>query len=240
MSQQNTSSDMYFLAGTLAVAAGAVATVAFWVVGGVGSLVGAVFGAAVLLVSLVVLCLLLPTLASGEMRGAGNLPVDVDAKRAEANRAGQAPTSGAAVAAAAPAAPASAVEKPAPVEAPAPRAAEEEVAPVAEAAPAPVVEEPAPAVDAETVAEMSDADRPEALTEAREGGADDLKRIKGVGPKMEALLNSMGFYHFDQIAAWTDREVAWVDDNLEGFKGRVTRDEWVAQAKQFAAEDNAG
>ncbi len=45
----------------------------------------------------------------------------------------------------------------------------------------------------------------------------------------------MGFYHFDQVAAWTEAEVAWVDDNLEGFKGRVTRDEWVSQAKLLAA-----
>ena len=45
----------------------------------------------------------------------------------------------------------------------------------------------------------------------------------------------MGFYHFDQIAAWTAAEIAWVDDNLEGFKGRVTRDEWVAQAAILAA-----
>ena len=45
----------------------------------------------------------------------------------------------------------------------------------------------------------------------------------------------MGFYHFDQIANWTDAEIAWVDSNLEGFKGRATRDEWVAQAKILAA-----
>jgi len=48
------------------------------------------------------------------------------------------------------------------------------------------------------------------------------------------LLHSMGFYHFDQIANWTPDEVAWVDDNLQGFKGRVTRDNWVAQAKTLA------
>ena len=54
-----------------------------------------------------------------------------------------------------------------------------------------------------------------------EGGADDFKQIKGVGPKMEGMLNGMGFYHFDQVAAWSDQEVAWVDANLEGFKGRV-------------------
>ena len=64
----------------------------------------------------------------------------------------------------------------------------------------------------------------------RDGGADDLKKIKGVGPKLEKLLNSMGYWHFDQIASWSESDVAWVDENLEGFKGRVSRDEWVAQA----------
>ena len=77
--------------------------------------------------------------------------------------------------------------------------------------------------------------RPAGLTAARGGKPDDLKLIKGVGPKLEALLNRMGFHHFDQIAAWTAAEVAWVDDNLEGFKGRVSRDDWVAQAKILAA-----
>jgi predicted flap endonuclease-1-like 5' DNA nuclease len=77
--------------------------------------------------------------------------------------------------------------------------------------------------------------RPEALDGPRGGVADDLKRVKGIGPKMEKICNSLGFYHFDQIAAWSADEVAWVDANLEGFKGRVTRDEWVAQAKLLAA-----
>ena len=45
------------------------------------------------------------------------------------------------------------------------------------------------------------------------------------------MLHDMGVYHFDQIAGWSDREVAWVDANLEGFRGRVSRDDWVAQAK---------
>ena len=80
--------------------------------------------------------------------------------------------------------------------------------------------------------------KPAVLSEARGGAPDDLKRIKGVGPKLEKLLHSMGFFHFDQIAAWTGEEIAWVDENLEGFKGRVTRDEWVAQAKELAGEGN--
>ena len=77
--------------------------------------------------------------------------------------------------------------------------------------------------------------RPNTLSAAREGGADNLKEIKGVGPKMEAMLNEMGFYHFDQIAAWTSNEVAWVDANLKGFRGRVSRDNWVEQAKILAS-----
>jgi predicted flap endonuclease-1-like 5' DNA nuclease len=77
--------------------------------------------------------------------------------------------------------------------------------------------------------------KPEALDAPREGGADDLKQIKGIGPKLEKLCHALGFYHFDQIANWTADEIAWVDANLEGFKGRVTRDDWVAQAKVLAS-----
>ncbi|WP_299932669.1 NADH-quinone oxidoreductase subunit E [uncultured Pelagimonas sp.] len=83
--------------------------------------------------------------------------------------------------------------------------------------------------------EASAEDKPAALDAAREGGADDLKLIKGVGPKLEKLLNSMGFFHFDQVAAWTDKELGWVDQNLEGFKGRASRDNWVSQAKTLAS-----
>ncbi len=109
-------------------------------------------------------------------------------------------------------------------------------APVAAAAAPAAASAPTPAAAAAAAAEpVTDAQRPAALAAARAGGADDLKKIKGIGPKMEQLCNSLGFYHFDQIAAWTAPEVAWVDANLEGFKGRVTRDEWVAQARQLAA-----
>jgi NADH-quinone oxidoreductase subunit E len=76
--------------------------------------------------------------------------------------------------------------------------------------------------------------KPAGLGEARGGQADDLKLIKGVGPKLEKLLHSLGFFHFDQIANWTEEEIAWVDENLAGFKGRVTRDDWIVQAKVLA------
>ncbi len=72
------------------------------------------------------------------------------------------------------------------------------------------------------------------LDAPRDGAPDDLKMIRGVGPKLEALLHSMGVFHFDQIAAWTAEEVAWVDEHLEGFKGRVSRDDWVDQARRLA------
>lgn len=110
----------------------------------------------------------------------------------------------------------------APVSAPAPKPAP---APVAEAAPEPA---PAPAAAAAE-------GKPAGMDGPRDGGADDLKKIKGVGPKLEKLLNSMGYWHFDQIAAWGESDVAWVDENLEGFKGRVSRDNWVSQASTLAS-----
>ncbi|SPJ22898.1 NADH-quinone oxidoreductase subunit E [Palleronia abyssalis] len=78
--------------------------------------------------------------------------------------------------------------------------------------------------------------RPEVLETARGSGADDLKQIKGVGPKLEQTLHGMGIFHFDQIAGWSARELAWIDRNLEGFKGRVIRDNWVGQAKVLSRE----
>jgi NADH-quinone oxidoreductase subunit E len=84
------------------------------------------------------------------------------------------------------------------------------------------------------VADDTPGAKPAMLSEAQ-GAADDLKKIKGVGPKLEAMLNSMGVFHFWQVASWGAAEVAWVDQNLEGFKGRVSRDDWVAQAKILAS-----
>lgn len=74
---------------------------------------------------------------------------------------------------------------------------------------------------------------PETLTQARGGKPDDLKKLKGVGPKLEATLNELGFYHFDQVANWGPQEVAWVDSRLK-FKGRIERDGWIEQAKTLA------
>ncbi len=93
-----------------------------------------------------------------------------------------------------------------------------------------------PAVTSAAMAatETTPATKPSTLKAPRKTGADDLKQIRGVGPKLETLLNSMGFFHFDQVAKWTGAEVAWVDENLVGFKGRVSRDGWVDQARVLA------
>jgi NADH-quinone oxidoreductase subunit E len=81
--------------------------------------------------------------------------------------------------------------------------------------------------------------KPRTMSKPRKAGPDDLKLIKGVGPKLETTLNDMGFFHFDQIAKWGQDELAWVDENLEGFKGRASRDNWVDQAGRLArGEEN--
>ncbi|MBL6432256.1 MAG: NADH-quinone oxidoreductase subunit E, partial [Alphaproteobacteria bacterium] len=74
---------------------------------------------------------------------------------------------------------------------------------------------------------------PELLKGARDGKPDDLKKIKGVGPKIEGNPNDLGVYHFDQIAGWDEANKAWVDTRLK-FKGRIDREDWIAQAKLLA------
>jgi predicted flap endonuclease-1-like 5' DNA nuclease len=66
------------------------------------------------------------------------------------------------------------------------------------------------------------------------GAADDLLQIKGVGPKLNELLISLGVRRFDQIAAWGRGEVEKVDSHLGSFKGRIDRDSWIDQAGLLA------
>ena len=74
-----------------------------------------------------------------------------------------------------------------------------------------------------------------AAVNAPEGGkGDDLKKISGVGPKLEEKLNGLGIYYYSQIAAFTPENVAYVDDTLS-FHGRIDRDDWISQAKALAA-----
>ncbi len=131
---------------------------------------------------------------------------------------------------------ADAEQPPTPAEEPTPKPAHAQKSAQAKAkespgTPAETSEQPAALVE-EAAAETQEQE-PELLSAAREGGADDLKKISGVGPKLEGVLNDLGFYHFDQIAAWTPEQVAWVDARLK-FKGRIERDDWISQAAELA------
>ena len=118
----------------------------------------------------------------------------------------------------------------------------DEAAPAVEAEPAPVAAEAAPELaepgaEAELeAAEDAAPKKPRGLKAPRKAGADDLKKIEGVGPKLEEVLNGWGIWHYDQIAKWGAAEVAYADQNVPRFKGRCTRDKWVAQAKIIVEE----
>jgi len=71
------------------------------------------------------------------------------------------------------------------------------------------------------------------LFTAPEGAADDLKLISGIGPALERRLNELGITRWSQIAAFSDDDVARVDNALS-FKGRISRDNWIGQAKALA------
>mgnify|MGYP002623630030 CR=1 FL=1 len=74
--------------------------------------------------------------------------------------------------------------------------------------------------------------KPDLLT-APNGTPDDLTKIGGVGPKLAEKMNEAGIYHYSQIASWTAENIAWIDEELVEFKGRIERDDWVGQAKKL-------
>ena len=67
----------------------------------------------------------------------------------------------------------------------------------------------------------------------RKDGADDLKLIFGIGPKIEKMLNENGVRRFEDIAAWKQADIDKFSDMLEGFSDRIERDEWVSSAQQI-------
>ena len=123
------------------------------------------------------------------------------------------------------------------------------VAPPVEQAPEPAPEvkvEPAPLPAMEVVRQEEEAAppqprlaplvknaRPTALPAARHGAPDDLTLIDGVSPRKQITLNSLGVYHFDQIAAWSDANVSWVDNYLR-LRGQIADEDWVGQAAELA------
>lgn len=69
--------------------------------------------------------------------------------------------------------------------------------------------------------------------------ADDLRKIKGLGPKLVTLLNSLGITRIDQIASWSEEDIDRIDPQLGAFSGRIRRDNWVEQAKLLSGGDTA-
>ncbi|WBU53666.1 hypothetical protein [Paracoccus sp. SCSIO 75233] len=65
--------------------------------------------------------------------------------------------------------------------------------------------------------------------------ADDLKQIKGVGPKLQEVLHENGITRFEQIAAWTDADIDHFAEVIGSMGGRIRSDDWVAQARLLAA-----
>lgn len=93
-----------------------------------------------------------------------------------------------------------------------------------------VTEEAAPealSADADTAAPP--------LLDAARTEVDDLQRIKGIGPKIAGILAELGISRFEQIAAWTPENVAWVNGHLR-FKRRVEREKWIPQAQALLDE----
>lgn len=72
-----------------------------------------------------------------------------------------------------------------------------------------------------------------AKAEAAPAAADDLKKLTGVGPALEKKLIAAGITSYAQIAAWTDADVAAIDEQLS-FKGKIEREGWIDQAKELA------
>jgi len=66
---------------------------------------------------------------------------------------------------------------------------------------------------------------------------DELTRLKGVGPKLAALLNEEGITRYEQLASLDERKLAALDERLGAFKGRLTRDRVVEQARLLASGD---
>ncbi len=145
--------------------------------------------------------------------------------------------------AAAPPPPPAPVEVPAPEPEPAPEPLPE-ITPEPEFIPAPepmpeFEPGPEPAPDPEPTAEPEVTSVPEPPS-APSSGADDLSRIKGLGPKLQALLPTLGLSTYAQIAALNEADLAALDGQLGPFAGRPAKDNWVEQASFLAGGDVAG
>ncbi|WP_242128347.1 hypothetical protein [Sphingobium sp. Sx8-8] len=115
------------------------------------------------------------------------------------------------------------------------------VAPVAPVAREPLVPEPAAVAPEPVMAPPAPGPIPASpAVAAPVEEADDLLKLKGVGPKLNMLLIELGVTRYAQIAGWSETDIAAIDARLGNFKGRPVRDQWVDQARYLAAGDIAG
>ena len=98
-------------------------------------------------------------------------------------------------------------------------------------APAPVAK---PAVTPAPAASVHAGTKPVGIAAAEGGKGDDLKVIKGIGPKNEKILNDLGVFHWCQIAAWTPENAVWMGHHM-AFPGRIEREHWISQAHILCA-----
>lgn len=62
---------------------------------------------------------------------------------------------------------------------------------------------------------------------------DDLKKISGIGPKMEQKLHELGIFTFEQVSRMTDIEYDLLDSITGEIPGRAKRDDWAGQAEKL-------
>lgn len=77
---------------------------------------------------------------------------------------------------------------------------------------------------------------PVGLLSAEPTDKDDLKRVSGIGPVFERVLNGLGVYKFEQIANFDEENIQWVAEHIDTFPDRIYTDRWVEQAAELAKE----
>jgi predicted flap endonuclease-1-like 5' DNA nuclease len=100
----------------------------------------------------------------------------------------------------------------------------------------PAVQEPAPAP---TPSAMPAAPVEIMVPTASASEADDLRKIKGIGPKLVTTLHALGITRYVEIASWTDADLDALDAQLGAFAGRPRRDSWVEQARLLSRGDTS-
>ncbi len=105
---------------------------------------------------------------------------------------------------------------------------------------APKTAAPKPTALPKTAAKPAAAAKPKAVAKPKVIIPDNLELLKGVGPKLNGLLKSLGVTSFEQVANWKPSDVREIDSKLGNFAGRVGRDNWIDQAKLLMKGDVKG